>query len=173
MYVQRTYKYMNSWTCMYILHTKYKFMYMYITCTYMFMNCKHVYTCLYRVQRRTYRFVQSSSYGQDSRCNRTQMKMLSLVLNEMFTFGIESESAIVGRTLERSSVPKSAFQLPKTKKQIKILFAAICHWCCFYKIPNTIAKCLRRCSAPGTCLPCKLRKFRKFRQFQKIPCLYI
>ncbi len=44
---------------------------MYITCTYMFINCKHGCTCLYRVQRRTYRNVQlcplacASASGQD------------------------------------------------------------------------------------------------------------
>jgi hypothetical protein len=40
--------------------------YIICTVTYKFMNCQHVHhgTCLYRVQRRTYRFVQSCPCGQ-------------------------------------------------------------------------------------------------------------
>jgi hypothetical protein len=76
MYVQCTYKYKNAWTCMYMLHTIYKCMYMYMlcTCTYMFINCKHVHTCLMmsvqcsESQRHTYSFVQLCPCGQDSRC---------------------------------------------------------------------------------------------------------
>ncbi len=51
-----------------MLHTIFQCMYMYITCTYTFINCKPVYTCLYSVQRLTYNFVQLCPGGQDSRC---------------------------------------------------------------------------------------------------------
>jgi hypothetical protein len=39
---------------------------------------------------------------------------VALSANEMFTFELDSDKALVGSTMERCNVPKSAFQLQKT-----------------------------------------------------------
>ncbi len=63
LYESCTYKYMNSCTCMYMLHSIYSYSctctYNVHTCTWMYVTCKHVQTCLYHVQQRTYHFAHS------------------------------------------------------------------------------------------------------------------
>ncbi len=67
----------------------------------------------------------------------------------MFTFEIDSESAVVGCTLERWR--GALFSVPTSEdlKSIKILVAAICFWSIFKISPNPIAKCVQQCRATG------------------------
>ncbi len=71
-YVLCTYKYMKSWTCMYMLYTIYIYLcsstYMYIHFHDFMKRSEHVHICLYHVQTRMYRFAESCPGGQDSRC---------------------------------------------------------------------------------------------------------
>ncbi len=61
---------------------------------------------------------------------------VALSANERFAFEIDSDNVLVGSTLERGNVPKSAFQLPKTENQIKTHLAVICH-CCHFITPKS------------------------------------
>ncbi len=52
---------------------------------------------------------------------RSQMKMLFFVQNEMFTFEIDSEHALVGSTLERLEVGVFSVPISEDLKSIKHL----------------------------------------------------
>jgi hypothetical protein len=75
------------------------------------------------------------------------------VQNEMFTFEIDSEHALVGCTLERFEVCVFSVPISEDLKSIKISSGGYLPLAAFLKLANPIAKCVPRCRAAGGGLP--------------------